>query len=171
MRVKILITGGTFDKRYDELKGKLTFKKSNLPEVLKRMRITIPVKMQINQLIDSAHMNDKSRSKILAACKKSKEKNILITHGTDTMVETAKLLGRAKIKKTIVLTGAMVPYSVQNSDSVFNLGCALIAVQIEKSGVYIAMNGQVFKWNNVKKNFKKGIFEKIQKCQKRRQKC
>ncbi len=159
MKVRIIITGGTFDKCYDELKGKLTFKKTHLPDVLKQVRVTVPVKMEINQLIDSLHMNDEKRAKLLDACKKAKEKHILVTHGTDTMVETARFLGRARLKKTVVLTGAMVPYTVHNSDSVFNLGCALIGAQVLKPGVYVAMNGQVFRWNNVMKNYQKGVFE------------
>lgn len=168
MRIRILITGGTFDKRYDELKGKLTFKKTHLPQVLKQVRVTVPVKMEINQLIDSLHMNEESRKRILNACKKSREKNILITHGTDTMVETARMLGRARLKKTIVVTGAMIPYTVHNSDSVFNLGCALSAVQIAKPGVYVAMNGQIFTWDNVKKNYLKGVFERKRTKKRRR---
>ena len=168
MCIKIIITGGTFDKRYDELKGRLTFRKTHLPTVLKQVRVTAPVKMEINQLVDSLHMNDKNRRRILNACRKSRERNILITHGTDTMVETARLLGRARLKKTIVLTGAMVPYTVQNSDSIFNLGCALSAVQLAKPGVYIAMNGQVFRWSNVKKNYARGIFEKIDNSKKKK---
>ena len=129
MKLRIIITGGTFDKQYDEIQGALTFKDSHLPEILKDVRCTVPVALEINQLIDSLDMRLSNRLKILESCKKAREKQIVITHGTDTMTETAAVLGEAALDKTIVLTGAMVPYTFSNSDAVFNLGCAITAAQ------------------------------------------
>ncbi|MFQ3547463.1 MAG: asparaginase domain-containing protein [Termitinemataceae bacterium] len=163
--IRILITGGTFDKQYDELKGVLTFKNSHLPDIIRQARITIPVELEINQLIDSLEMKEEDRQNILAACKRAPEKRILITHGTDRMVETAKVLGASELantfEKTIVLTGAMIPYAVAGSDSLFNLGCAFTAVQLLPPGVYITMNGRVFPWDRVRKNYDKGVFESL----------
>jgi len=159
MKIKLLITGGTIDKTYNELTGDLTFDTSHLGEMLGRSRSTLDVDSDVLFLKDSLEMNDKDRNLILSKCLDCSEDAIVITHGTDTMVETAKLLG-GKIKdKTIVLFGAMIPYSVNHSDALFNLGGALSAVQNKASGVYIAMNGQVFDWNNVHKNKDKGLFE------------
>ncbi|AEJ19103.1 asparaginase domain-containing protein [Gracilinema caldarium] len=157
--IRILITGGTFDKHYDELKGVLTFKNSHLPDIIKQVRITVPVELEILQLVDSLEMGDQDRQNILAACRKTPEDRIVITHGTDRMVDTAKVLGPASLNKTIVLTGAMIPYSVAGSDSLFNLGCAFTAVQLLSPGVYITMNGRVFPWDKVRKNYEKGVFE------------
>lgn len=159
--IRILITGGTFDKHYDELKGVLTFKNSHLPDIIKQVRITIPVELEINQLVDSLEMGDQDRQNILSACTRAPEDKIIITHGTDRMVDTAKVLGPASLNKTIVLTGAMVPYSVAGSDALFNLGCAFTAVQLLTPGVYITMNGRVFSWNGVRKNYEKGVFEAL----------
>lgn len=160
MSIRILITGGTFDKRYDELKGQLGFHGTHLPEILEQIRCTIPIVLEINQLIDSLEMREENRQKILVSCQRAREDQILITHGTDTMVETAQLLGQAGLDKTIVLTGAMVPYTVSGSDALFNLGCAICAAQLLRPGVYIAMNGQVFSWDNVQKNRERGVFER-----------
>ena len=162
MKMRIIITGGTFDKHYDEIKGRLTFKGTHLPEILKRIRCTAPISLEINQLIDSLEMKDKNRKKILESCRNAKEKNIVITHGTDTMIETAKVLGTADLGKVIVLTGAMIPYAIAQSDAVFNLGCAISAAQLLDPGVYVAMNGQIFCWNNVRKNYNDGVFERIE---------
>ncbi len=161
MPIRIIITGGTFDKRYDELKGALTFEGTHLPDILKRVRCTLPIELEINQLVDSLEMLECGRLSILDSCRKSEENRLVITHGTDTMVETATLLGEAGLPKTIVLTGAMIPYPVHGSDAVFNLGFALGAVQCLASGVYVAMNGRVFGWNNVRKNKQLGVFEKL----------
>lgn len=161
MSIKIIITGGTFDKYYDEIKGQLTFKRSHLPEILKTIRCTVPIELEMNQLVDSLDMVDESRRKVLEACRNSSENQIIITHGTDTMADTAKCLGEAKLDKVIVLTGAMIPYSITGSDAVFNLGCSITAIQLLTSGVYIVMNGRVFSWGNVCKNRQKGIFEKL----------
>jgi len=157
--IRIIITGGTFDKHYDEIKGFLTFKNTHLPEILKVMRCTVPVEIEINQLIDSLDMQHENRVKILEACRKAPEKRIIITHGTDTMVESAKVLGTSGLKKTIVLTGAMVPYAFQGSDAVFNLGCSFTAVQLLPPDVYICMNGRIFPYGSVRKNRENGIFE------------
>jgi L-asparaginase len=159
MRIRIIITGGTFDKDYDELRGSLTFRRTHLPQILKQIRCTVPIVLELNQLIDSLDMGEENRRQILASCRKSRERHILITHGTDTMVETARLLGQAGLRKTIVLTGAMVPYALANSDAIFNLGCGIAAVQLLPDGVYIAMNGKVFTWDRVRKNYEQGTFE------------
>jgi L-asparaginase len=157
--IRIVVTGGTFDKQYDELRGELTFKDSHLPGILKQARITAEIVLEINQLIDSLHMQDVNRQHILASCRAAPEERIVIVHGTDTMAVTAGMLGEAGLAKTIVLTGAMIPYAVMGSDSLFNLGFAVAAAQLLPHGVYIAMNGQTFPWHNVRKNTASGVFE------------
>jgi L-asparaginase len=157
--IRVIVTGGTFDKHYDEIRGELTFKESNLPEILKLTRVTVPVAVEQNQLIDSLQMQEANRRSVLDACRASTEDRIVITHGTDTMAETAALIGPAGLGKTIVLTGAMIPYQVQGSDALFNFGTAFSAVQLLPPGVYIVMNGRVFPWDHVRKNRAKGIFE------------
>ena len=159
MSIRIIITGGTFDKHYDELQGELTFKNTHLPEILSFVRCTLPIELEINQLIDSLDMQLPNRLRILQSCRNAPEKRIIITHGTDTVVETAKLLGETGIEKTIVLTGSMVPYALANSDAVFNLGCSITAVQLLPAGVYVTMNGKIFPWNKVRKNKQTGFFE------------
>jgi len=161
MAIRIIITGGTFDKHYDELKGVLAFKNSHLPDIIRQVRVTVPIELELNQLVDSLEMGDESRKSVLEACRRSTQDQIVITHGTDRMVETARLLGGAQLDKTIVLTGAMVPYSVAGSDSLFNLGCAVGAVQLLPKGVWVAMNGRVFAWDRVQKNYEEGVFEEI----------
>jgi L-asparaginase len=159
--IRIIITGGTFDKAYDAIRGELTFKESHLPEILKLTRVTVPVEIEQNQLIDSLNMQDVNRRAVLEACQCAAEARVIVTHGTDTMAETACLLGPAGLDKTIVLTGAMVPYQVQGSDALFNLGTAFSAVQLLPQGVYIVMNGRVFAWNHVRKDRLRGIFEEV----------
>jgi len=161
MAMRIFITGGTFDKEYNELDGKLYFKDTHLPEMLKLGRCKVPVEIRALMLVDSLEMNDADRQIIVDQCRKCKEDRIVITHGTDTMEETAKVLGGAGLMKTIVLTGAMVPYKFGSSDGLFNLGSALAFTQTLPPGVYIAMNGRYFSWDNVKKNKKLGEFEEI----------
>ena len=161
MAVRIIITGGTFDKEYNELDGKLFFKDTHLPEMLKLGRCKAPVEIRTLMLVDSLEMTDADRQIIVEQCRKCKEERIVITHGTDTMEETAKVLGKAGLEKTIVLTGAMVPYKFGSSDGLFNLGSALAFAQTLSRGVYIAMNGRYFTWDNVKKNKKLGEFEEI----------
>ena len=160
--VKIFVTGGTFDKEYNELEGELLFKDTHLPEVLKLGRCKLKVDIRTLMMVDSLYMTDADRKIILENCKKTKEDKILITHGTDTMVETAKVLASSIKNKTIVLTGAMVPYKFGSSDGLFNLGSSLAFVQSLPHGVYISMNGKFFDWDNVRKNKETGEFEEIQ---------
>lgn len=159
--VRLIITGGTFDKHYDEIKGELTFKDSHLPDIIKRVRITSPVELEIVQLIDSLQMTDEHRARILDVCRAAPESRIVITHGTDRMPETAKLLGPAALKKTIVLTGAMVPFQFSGSDALFNLGSAFMAARLLPPGVYIAMNGRAYAWDDVRKDFERGVFRPL----------
>jgi L-asparaginase len=158
MGLRIIATGGTFDKHYDEIAGKLSFSESHMPEVLKRARLTLPVHLEVRPLIDSLEMNDQDRQEILESCQKSPEKAIVIIHGTDTMRETAEVIGAANLKKTVVFTGSMIPYEIANSDALFNLGFACGVAQVLTPGVYVAMNGQVFLWDNVQKNRIAGVF-------------
>ncbi len=161
MAIKILITGGTFDKEYDELNGKLFFKDTHLPEILKLGRSNLNVSVRTLMMIDSLEMTDADREIIINHCKQCAEEKIIITHGTDTMDATARKLGEANLDKTIVLTGAMVPYKFGSSDGLFNLGSALAFVQTLPKGVYVVMNGKYFNWNNVRKNKTSGIFEEL----------
>lgn len=158
MTLRIFATGGTFDKHYDEITGKLTFAKSHLPDIMTRARITLAFELEILSMLDSLNMDDSDRNTILAACQRAAETTIVITHGTDTMRETAHVLGNAKLAKTIVLTGSMIPYEIANSDALFNLGFACGVAQTLPHGVYIAMNGQVFNWKKVRKNRESGVF-------------
>ena len=157
--MRIIVTGGTFDKHYDAIKGELTFKHSHLPAILAQARVTVPIALEINQLIDSLEMLDEHRASVLAACRTALETCIVVIHGTDTMAQTATLIGNAGLNKTVVFTGAMIPYSVQGSDALFNLGFALAAAQSLAAGTYIAMNGRVFNWREVHKNKVDGVFE------------
>ena len=161
MPIRIFITGGTFDKEYNELDGKLFFKDTHLPEMLKLGRCKVPVEIRTLMLVDSLEMTDADRQIIMEQCQKCKENRIVITHGTDTMEETARVLGKNLNDKTIVLTGAMVPYKFGSSDGLFNLGSALAFAEALPHGIYIAMNGRCFMWDNVKKNKKTGEFEEL----------
>jgi L-asparaginase len=161
MSIRILVTGGTFDKEYNELDGKLYFKETHLPEMLALGRSDVEVSVRTLMMVDSLDMTDDDRNLIVAQCARTKEERIVITHGTDTMEVTARTLGAAVKNKTIVLTGAMVPYKFGSSDGLFNLGSALAFVQTLPHGVYIAMNGRCFAWNNVRKNRKTGKFEEL----------
>jgi L-asparaginase len=161
MSLRIIATGGTFDKHYDELTGKLGFAESHLPAVLARTRMTVAVALEQLPLLDSLDMQDVDRARVLASCQAAQENAIVIVHGTDTMPETAAVLGAAALGKSIVLTGAMIPYEIANSDALFNLGCASAAAQILPPGVYVAMNGQIFTWDNVKKNRAAGVFQPL----------
>ena len=159
--IQILITGGTFDKSYNHLKGDLYFKKTHIPEMLERSKSRLNVNVKTLMMIDSLEMTEKDIQLIIDECINSKSKRIIITHGTDTMVRTATKIAKEVKDKTIVLTGAMIPYAFgSSSDGFFNLGSALSFVQVLKKGVYVAMNGQYFKHDNVKKNIEKGFFEK-----------
>lgn len=159
MGLRILATGGTFDKHYDEIAGKLSFGASYLPAVIERTRMTIPVMLGQLPLLDSLDMRDEDRQRILESCRAAPEPTIVIIHGTDTMRETGEVLGNANLGKTIVLTGAMIPYEILNSDALFNLGFACGVAQTLPPGVYIAMNGQVFNWDKVEKNRAAGVFQ------------
>lgn len=159
--IRILITGGTIDKEYDPLTGEMTFAKSHLSNMLNQVRSRVEVVLEEVMLKDSLHMKEEDREKILRRCIESDGYKIIVTHGTDTMVETAEVLGRNIRDKTIVLVGAMIPYAFGASDALFNLGCAFAAVQALPRGVYVTMNGKIFPWDNVRKNKKSGEFEEI----------
>ena len=159
MTIKLLVTGGTFDKEYNELDGQLFFRKTHLHEMLALGRSRVKVAVKELMMIDSLNMTDAHRRRILAACLAARENHIVVTHGTDTMPQTAAVLGPAVKNKTVVLTGAMVPYKFGSSDGLFNLGSALSFAQTLPYGVYIAMNGRYFNWYNVRKNRAKGEFE------------
>ncbi len=157
---RIIVTGGTFDKRYDAIKGELTFSETHLPVLLEQARVRLPLSIDIRLLIDSLQMTDAHRQQVLAACRESPERSIVVVHGTDTMAETAQVVGRAALDKTVVFTGAMVPYSVQGSDALFNLGFALSAALTLPTGAYVAMNAQVFPWDDVVKDKAEGTFKR-----------
>jgi L-asparaginase len=159
MAIRIIITGGTFDKEYNELTGQLFFKDTHLPEMLKLGRSVLDVQIERLMMIDSLDMQKEHRDSIATACTNASEDRIIITHGTDTMTETAAYLSNVVTNKTVVLTGAMVPYKFGSSDGLFNLGSAMAFVQALSSGVYIAMNGRYFKAGNVRKNKASGLFE------------
>jgi L-asparaginase len=159
MALRIITTGGTFDKHYSAIAGSLGFADSHLAEITARMRLVDPIITQTLMLIDSLEMQDSHREQVLQACKACKETNIVIIHGTDTMAETGRVLGAAALSKTIVLTGAMVPYEVKDSDALFNLGFALGVAAQTPQGVYIAMNARVHPWQTVRKNRALGVFE------------
>ena len=161
MAIRIFITGGTFDKEYNELNGELYFKNTHLPALLEMGRNKVKVSITTLMLIDSLEMTDKDREGIVHHCEQSLEDKLIITHGTDTMAETAKVLAKSIINKTIVLTGAMIPIKFGSSDGLFNLGSALAFVQTLAHGVYVAMNGRYFNWDNVKKNKLTGRFEEL----------
>jgi len=161
MAIRVFVTGGTFDKEYNELEGTLFFKETHLAEMLSLGRCKVDVAIRTLMLIDSLDMKDTDRNIITEECRKTAEEQIVITHGTDTMEVTARILGEAGLQKTIVLTGAMIPYKFGSSDGLFNLGSALAFVQTLPRGVYIAMNGRCFNWNNVRKNRRSGEFEEI----------
>jgi L-asparaginase len=159
MAIKIFVTGGTFDKEYNELTGQLFFKETHLPEMLSLGRSRVPVEIRTLMMVDSLEMTEDDRLMIARHCQRATEDKIIITHGTDTMVETARVIAQIVKNKTIILTGAMVPYKFGSSDGLFNLGSAIAFVQVLPVGVYIAMNGRYFLWDNVHKNRHTGEFE------------
>jgi L-asparaginase len=161
MSIRVFITGGTFDKEYNEITGHLFFKDTHLPEMLKLGRSRLPVTIRTLMMVDSLDMTDMDRELIADHCLKAGEGKIVITHGTDTMADTAVLLAQKNVQKTIVLTGAMIPYKFGSSDGLFNLGSALAFVQALPPGVYIAMNGRYFKAGTVRKNKMTGEFEDL----------
>jgi len=161
MAIRIFITGGTFDKEYNELNGQLYFKDTHLNDLLEMGRSKVPVQIRTLMMIDSLEMTDHDRDLIAHQCEQCEESRIVITHGTDTMSETATVLAEKVKNKTIVLTGAMIPIKFGSSDGLFNLGSALAFAQTLSPGIYIAMNGRYFTWDNVRKNKQTGMFEEI----------
>jgi L-asparaginase len=159
--VRLFVTGGTFDKEYDEIRGQLFFEDTHLPEMLEMGRCRLEVRVRTLMMVDSLEMSAADRELIAHNCAEAPESHIVITHGTDTMVETAAVLAEGVPDKTIVLTGAMIPIAFGSSDGLFNLGGALTAVQVLPNGVYIIMNGQVFNWDEVRKNRDRGVFQLI----------
>jgi L-asparaginase len=159
--IRIFVTGGTFDKEYDEINGRLFFKDTHLREMFELGRAQVDYELRTLMMIDSLDMTDEDRALILKSCKSCDEDKIVITHGTDTMENTARLLGEANLPKTIVLTGAMIPYKFGSSDGLFNLGGAVAFVQALPRGVYVAMNGRYFKWDNVTKDKRTGKFREL----------
>ena len=162
--IRIFITGGTFDKTYDEIRGRLAFADTHLPEMLRLGRSRVEVTIRTLMMVDSLDMTADDREVIVRSCAQCEESRIVVTHGTDTMVETARALAafaKASAPKTIVLTGAMIPYAFGSSDGLFNLGSALSFVQILAPGVYVAMNGRYFHWDRVRKNRETGVFEAL----------
>jgi L-asparaginase len=162
MTIRIFVTGGTFDKEYDELVGRLYFKDTHVSEMLRLGRCRVDVSVRTLMMVDSLEMTDTDRQTIVSNCRQSAETRIVVTHGTDTMVETARALAAAIADKTIVLTGAMIPYAFGSSDGLFNLGSALSFVQVLPPGVYVAMNGTAFPWDRVRKNVQTGFFEALE---------
>lgn len=161
MAIRILVTGGTFDKEYNEITGELFFKDTHLSEMLKLGRCRMEVDIRTLMMIDSLEMTEQDRVVIADNCNRAEESKIIITHGTDTMADTARYLADKVPGKTIVITGAMIPYKFGSSDGLFNLGSAMAFVQSLPQGVYVAMNGKYFNWDNVRKNRKTGQFEEL----------
>ena len=161
MSIRLFVTGGTFDKEYDELQGTLFFRDTHLPEMLRMGRCRLDVQVRTLMMVDSLDMTDADRALIATNCRDVPDDHIVITHGTDTMVDTARAVAGAASGKTVVLTGAMIPAAFGSSDGLFNLGSALGVVQVLPPGVYIAMNGSVFGWDNVRKNRDTGVFEAL----------
>jgi L-asparaginase len=157
--IRLFITGGTFDKTYDEITGRLVFQDTHVQEMLQLGRCRLDVSVRTLMMVDSLEMTDADRQLVLENCRSAAEERIVVTHGTDTMTDTARVLGEARLPKTIVLTGAMVPYAFGSSDGLFNLGSALSFVQALPRGAYVAMNGRCFPWDDVVKNRQLGVFE------------
>jgi L-asparaginase len=161
MRIRVFVTGGTFDKEYDEIRGELAFGDTHLPEMLRRGRCALDLDVRTLMMVDSLEMTDADRESIARNCQRAAEGRIVITHGTDTMVDTARVLAGSVEAKTIVLTGAMIPIAFGSSDGLFNLGSALSFVQVLPPGVYVSMNGRYFPWDGVRKNRETGRFEAL----------
>ncbi len=159
--VRVLVTGGTFDKEYDELTGKLFFRQTHLEEMLQLGRSRLPTQIEVVCMIDSLEMTNSHRELILKHCQECPEDKIIITHGTDTLEITARFLADAKLNKCIILTGAMIPYKFGSSDGLFNLGSALAFAQSLSDGVYVAMNGRCFDAYNVTKDKQSGEFKSL----------
>ena len=161
MTIRVFVTGGTFDKEYDEIRGQLYFQDTHLPELLRQGRCALDLEIRTIMMVDSLDMSDADRELIAQNCARCPERRIVVTHGTDTMVETARVLARDVPDKTIVMTGAMVPIAFGSSDGLFNLGSALSFAQVLPPGVYIAMNGRWFAWDDARKNRETGRFESL----------
>lgn len=161
MPIMIFVTGGTFDKEYNEIDGTLFFKETHVQEILKLGRSKVEAEVRTLMMKDSLDMTEADRNVILEACRTTPHDRIVITHGTDTMDQTARVLGNGGLPKTIVLMGAMIPYKFGSSDGLFNFGAALAFAETLPRGVYVAMNGRSFTWNNVRKNKKTGEFEEL----------
>jgi L-asparaginase len=159
--IRLFVTGGTFDKEYDEIHGRLYFEDTHIPHMLELGRCRLDVHVRTLMMIDSLEMTDADRELIAHNCSEAPEPHVVITHGTDTMVDTARVLAERVTGKTIVLTGAMIPIAFGSSDGLFNLGGALTAVQALDPGVYVTMNGRIFAWNDVRKNRDTGVFEPL----------
>jgi L-asparaginase len=162
MKVHVLVTGGTFDKEYDEITGRLYFLHTHLPEMLRLGRSRVELEITTLMMLDSLDMSERDRALIVDRCRSLPESRIVVTHGTDTIVETARAIAAASLDKTVVLTGAMVPYAFGSSDGLFNLGSALSFVQVLPPGVYVAMNGRSFHHDRVRKNRDTGMFEEVE---------
>lgn len=160
-RIRVFVTGGTFDKEYDELNGRLYFKTTHLDEMLRLARCRLDVTVETLMMKDSLDLTAEDRAAIVERCRATVEPRLLVTHGTDTMAETARALHAAAIPKTIVLTGAMIPYAFGSSDGHFNLGSALSFAQVLPPGVYVAMNGRIYPGDRVRKNRESGVFEEL----------
>jgi L-asparaginase len=160
--LRVIVTGGTFDKEYDELTGRLFFKDTHVEEILRIGRSRVPLAVERLMMIDSLDMTEAERQRVVDACARSPEERIVVTHGTDTMAETAVALHGAGLAKTVVLTGAMIPYTFGSSDGLFNLASALSFAQVLPRGVYVAMNGRVFEGHRVRKNRAAGVFEELE---------
>jgi L-asparaginase len=159
--IRLFVTGGTFDKTYDEIRGALAFEETHVPEMLRLGRSRVEVSVRTLMMVDSLDMTDADREVIARNCAQCTESRIVVTHGTDTMVETARAIADAVKDKTVVVTGAMIPYAFGSSDGLFNLGSALSFAQTLPPGVYVAMNGQAFEWDKVRKNRDTGSFEPL----------
>lgn len=159
MAIRIFITGGTFDKEYNEITGQLYFNDTHMHDLLDMGRCRVPVEIRTLMMIDSLEMTQEDRELIVHQCNQCEEEMIVITHGTDTMADTARVLADKVKDKTVVLTGAMIPIKFGSSDGLFNLGSAIAFAQSLPKGVYVAMNGRYFKANNVRKNKQTGVFE------------
>ena len=157
--LRVFVTGGTFDKTYDEIQGRLSFGDTHVPEMLRLGRSRVELTVETLMMIDSLEMTADDRARIVKRCVECVERAIVVTHGTDTMVETARALAEGVTDKTVVLTGAMIPYAFGSSDGLFNLGSALSFAQVLPPGIYITMNGQCFPWDRVRKNTASGVFE------------
>lgn len=161
MSLRLIATGGTFDKHYDELSGVLGFAAGHGDAAISRARMYPAPALESLPFLDSLDMQDPDRHRILAACTAASEAALVVIHGTDTMHLTAAVLAAAALPKTIVLTGAMIPYEIANSDALFNMGFACACARLMPCGVYLAMNGQVFDWDKVQKNRQAGRFEAL----------